>query len=65
MKKPQVNPHTQMNKTGSEKVAKCWCCGAEPYIVVLRRYPLCLECGRQHFQANRLIKNAIKKAVVA
>jgi len=54
-----------MNKTGSEKVAKCWCCGAEAYIVVLRRYPLCLECGRQHFRANQLVRGIVKKAVVA
>jgi hypothetical protein len=44
---------------------KCWCCGAEAYIVVYGEYPLCLECGQQHFRANRLVRGAVRKAVVA
>lgn len=37
------------------KRAKCWCCGSEAYIVVYGEFPLCLECGRQHFWANRMV----------
>jgi len=49
----------------ANKAVKCWCCGAEAYIVVLGEYPLCLECGRQHFWANQLVRGIVKKAVVA
>ena len=48
------------SKAKAKKVS-CWCgCGEEAFIVVLGQYPLCLECGRQHFKNNRLVKEAVR-----
>ena len=43
------------------KEVKCWCgCGVDAFIVVMGQYPLCLSCGKQHFTANRLVKEAVR-----
>lgn len=43
-----------------KKEVKCWCCSTGAYIVVMGRYPLCMECGGHHFRGNRLVKQAME-----
>ena len=57
------NKNTKVDKSkidkGIKKQAKevkCWCCEAGAYVVVLGQYPMCLECGGQHFRGNRLVR---------